>query len=182
MALISLNAIKSAFPNKVQTSDEANVTAIILAAQSIAERYTERTLFLNASKTIYLDANGDKLLLPDAPINSVASVSYDKARAFASALPSSSYFVDTVAGNILFNRTYYGDKVFKVVYSAGWAEDLAPKNIDTIMKELVYYIWKRQSKDQIGSRELTGAEGYRLVYDPSFPKFVKDMLDMERRY
>jgi hypothetical protein len=182
MALIGLTAFKSSFPNKVQTSDESNVNAIILAAQSIAERYMERTLFLNATKTVYLDVNGNKLLLPDAPINSVGNVYYDQARAFSTALDSAQYYAETNDGKIILNGTYYGEKVFKVIYSVGWAEDTAPETIETIVKEIAYYIWKRQSKDQIGSRELTGAEGYRLVYDPSFPKFVKDMMDMERRY
>jgi len=182
MALVSLTAFKASFPNIVQTSDESNVSALILAAQSIAEKYTERTLFLNATKSVILDVNGDKLLLPDAPINSVSAVYYDTARSFGTALTASEYYADLDNGQILLGKQYFGQKVFKATYSVGWAEDVAPARIDSIIKELTYYLWKRRSKDQIGSREFTGAEGYRMVYDPSFPKMIKDLMDQERRY
>lgn len=182
MALVSLTAFKASFPNVVQTSDETLLVSTILDAQSIAEKYMERTLFLNATKSVVLDVNGDKLLLPDAPINSVSAVYYDTARQFGTVLTASGYYADLPNGQILLGKQYFGQKVFRVVYSVGWAEDTAPERISGIVKELTYYLWKRRTKDQIGSREFTGAEGYRMVYDPSFPKMIKDLMDQERRY
>jgi len=137
--LVTLERLRSAYGLDIPSGSriEATYALLISAASRACLGYLGRDIHLR-TVTQYLDGNGhDRLVLDEAPVVSIISLSVDRTRVFDTALEPGTYRVDGSTGIVTLYGTDLPDlpDCVRAVYEAGYAsvpEDIEAACVDTL--------------------------------------------------
>jgi hypothetical protein len=170
------------------TYDDTEQTAVeklINFASSKIEVYTRRQLAAR-NTTFYLDGTGtDTLLVPEYPVNSVASLYVDTERAYGATtlIAATDYYIDAERGTIqLYDDVFSsaGDvRVVKLTANVGLATThLLFPVLNSACLEYVDWLKSRYaSSGQIGKKGEYSADGLSVSWETDMPMHVRSALE-----
>ena len=161
--------------------DQSRVESLINMASARIESYCRRRLAARDWVLTLDGPGGCALVLPHRPLNSVAHLYQDTARAFGAEteIASASFGLMKEAGIVrLYDGTFHaGADTVKVECNAGYAEGEPEREIlATACLELVKWMDSR-FHGFIGKRAETGADGMNIGYEIELPLNVRSLLE-----
>lgn len=164
--------------------DQAKVESLIGWITETVNLYAGRETILKR-RTVQLDGRGgDTIYLPVAPIVEVHSVKVSTSRDFdnVEALDPGLYRVSANAGMIeLFRGSFPSGKgIILVDYTAGYAQDNYPANIQRYALECIQSSWDKQVNRAIGLRSKSFSDGENVQYDFEVPILTKRAFESLR--
>lgn len=154
---------------------------LINAASAAANLYTNR-LLAGRSHTKTFDGNGKiSMLLPEYPVNSVASLYIDSDRAFGAS---------TQITDFLFyedGEVYYAGgfpdirQSVKVTWNGGYASGSVPEDIKIAIVEIVKWYHGRLEGEAVGVMSMVNPDGVTTRFEMDIPYSAKRRLGPYRK-
>ena len=167
----------------IPTSDtlEAQYEFLIQWIQSRAESLIGRALELS-ERTVYMDGSGkNTLILPVMPVQSIASISFDSSRVFATSVDSADYYCDMRSGVVYFDYCVpEGRGNVKVVFTAGYDSASLPYDLKMAMIECISWNVKRLNDKAFGISTRNSPEGISPAYEMVLPMGAQRVFEMYR--
>jgi hypothetical protein len=167
-------------------SDQTTVEYLINSASEQAEMISSRRLkaraySATASRPYDFDGNGrDKMLLPEFPVNSIAHLYIDSARAFGASTEltaGTDYLLDIDVGMLILPyRTFTpGYRNVRVERNAGWAT--VPDYVQEAVIETVAWTLSRVRGSNIGMRTVASPAGVSSSYEIEIPMSARRVFE-----
>jgi len=163
-------------------ADQTKVETLIDAASAVANLYTHRALAA-ADHTETLDGTGKtNLILPQFPVNSVASLYVDTDRSFGAttAITDYQYYTD--------GEIYYAGgfpdirKCVKVTWNAGYTiSSTVPDDIQIAIAEIVQWYLSKFDGDGVGISAIQNPDGIVSRYERDLPYSARQRLGPYKR-
>ena len=178
-ALITWEYIKNLMT--IDIEQKARVETLIDAASVSANQYTSRLLAARAI-TETLDGNGRKsLLLPEYPINSIASLYIDTARAFGAATEVTDY-LSYDEGEIYYAAGFPNVRqCVRITWNAGYAADSVPDDLQIAVTETVQWYLSRFDGDGVGVAAIQNPDGIVTQYERDIPFSARMRLNRYKK-
>lgn len=164
------------------TDDDALIMALIVAAREVAERIRNEALITQTWNYI-LDAwpEGDELVVPKPPLQSVSSITYKDEDGEEATFSSDNYIVDTdsVPGRVVLasgatwpSESLYPAGAITVQFTAGYGDEPGdvPQHVRQAMLLMIGHWYE--------NRETTVADRYRNIQE--LPMGAEALLWMDR--
>lgn len=178
--LTTLAAVKQQFEIKNSTDDDL-LERLISAASAFIGDYTGRGSMISAAATEYYDGTGSAvLMLRRYPITAVAALKINGSSvAAAQPYPKEGFFFDqqsVMLRGYLFQR---GLQNIEVSYTAGYAQDSIPADLQQACIDLVGFKYKNRQHIDETTKGLAGTTTSYI--QDELPKNLRLMLDNFRR-
>lgn len=154
------------------TDDDTYITALVDAAISVAENYTERSFFTQTWTLKLDDFPTDYIELIRGPIASVTSVKYYNSDNTLTTIDSADYRVDTystvarIEHTDTWPTTYDRIDAVEVVFVAGQLVADVPDDIKTAVKLIVGHLYQNRQDVITGTQVNQIPMGSRYLLDP----------------
>jgi hypothetical protein len=182
--LVTLERLRSAYGLDIPAGSkiEAAYAVLISAASRACLGFLGRDIHLR-TVTQYIDGNGhDRLVLDEAPVVSIVSLSVDRSRVFNTALEPGSYRVDPSTGIVTLYGIVLPDMAdcVRVVYEAGYAN--VPEDIEAACVDTMQMMKRRLAGTSSGVSSRTMPEGGTETLETTAPTdFARLLLSQYRR-
>ncbi len=165
----------------VADDEEARTEVLIDAASVAANQYTARLLAAR-DITETLDGNGKKsLLLPEYPVNSIASLFIDTERAFGAATEITD-FLTYDEGEIYYAGVFPNVRQsVRVTWNAGYASDAVPDDIQIAVGEMVEWYLQRFKGAGIGVAAIQNPDGIATQFERDIPLSARQRLNRYKK-
>jgi hypothetical protein len=177
----------------VDAREEALCAFLLVTATYRIERYCGRR-FLLKKHTDYLDFFGEEILcFREYPVKTVQNVHYDHSRCFAAEtrVPPDAYYCIPEAGtneevpfSLVLRKagTRKGEKIIKVIYTAGYKPGEAPPDLKGACIELAAWNMSRYRGKRTGlTGSVRGRAGESEHLEMSMPENVRQLLEPYRK-
>lgn len=176
--LVTLEYVKT-YMGITGTNSDALLAQLITAASRFAMNYCSRIFISQSYTKTYNGVGGQWMMLGQEPVTAVASVTIDGVVMPPNVPPGQSgYVFDDAAlyfknGCYVFNR---GVQNITVTFTAGYAADAIPQDLQQAIAELVSLKYKRRDNLDVASRGIAGETISYVVADMN--RFTKSVLNL----
>jgi hypothetical protein len=166
--------------------EQAKVERLIDIATARMEMEAKHKILARDFTAVIVDGSGrDILILPQYPVNSVASLYIDSSRVFdtATLIAPTEYKIDRDSGMIrLYSGTFpVGYGVINITYNAGYNDEheYYPAIVDAC--QVYVDAMKKYHAGGIGKKTETNVDGMSVSYEQNIPWATYAVLEMIKR-
>ena len=164
-------------------ASQALYEPVIEMASGMVASLTKRALAQQVV-TEQVDAyGGETVILSQYPVTALTSIWVDRLRAFGPETEVVGAYCESSGVVAMPSAVPEGRGIVKAVYTAGFdvAAGDVPSDLQEAVLEVVSWLRKRVSSNQIGIRSISGPEGITTSFETMIPLHAAKIIDLYRK-